>query len=59
MGARAHVAAEGAPLSRLAGLAELGAERLLAGGGDPLAALRPHYLRAPAITQPRAPRRVR
>jgi tRNA threonylcarbamoyladenosine biosynthesis protein TsaB len=55
---RAHLVEEPAPLTRLGGLAELGVARLVA-GGDSLAALRPRYLRAPRITQPRPPRSVR
>ena len=58
LGARAHLVEEPAPLTRLGGLAELGVAHL-ADGGDSLATLRPHYLRAPRITQPRPPRTVR
>ena len=58
MGDRAHVVEEPAPLSRLGGLAELGAARLEAGDGGSVTALRPHYLRSPGITQPRAPRLI-
>jgi len=56
MGARAHMVSEQMPLSRLAGLAELGAARLDAGDVDDIAAVRPRYLRAPTITPPRPPR---
>ena len=59
LGRRAHVVDEPAPLSRLAGLAALGAARLDAGEAEPIASLRPRYLRAPAITQPRPARLVR
>jgi len=59
MGARAHVAADEPSLTRLRGLAELGAARLDGGDVDATAALAPHYLRPPGITRPKRPRSVR
>ncbi len=59
MGRRAHFAGNGQPASRLHGLGELGAQRLDAGEGAALSELRPRYLRAPGITQPRPPSAVR
>ena len=58
LGGRAHVASEASPLSRLAGVAELGAAMLDAGDAVPVKALIPRYLRTPAITRPNAPRVV-
>ena len=54
LGAKAHLVIETAPLSRLAGVAALGVARREAGGGEPVAALRPRYLRSPSITPPKA-----
>ncbi len=59
MGARAHGAADEPSLTRLRGLAELGAARLDGGDVDATAALAPHYLRPPGITRPKRPRSVR
>jgi len=56
LGAKAHLVIETAPLSRLVGVAALGVARLEAGGGEPVAALRPRYLRSPSITPPKAAR---
>lgn len=56
LGAKAHLVVETAPLSRLAGVAALGVARLEAGESEPVAALRPRYLRSPSITPPKAAR---
>jgi tRNA threonylcarbamoyladenosine biosynthesis protein TsaB len=58
LGDRAHLAIEAAPTSRIAGVAELGAQRLDAGEADPVASLAPRYLRAPAISKPKPPKPV-
>lgn len=58
LGGRAQIALEPSPLSRLAGVAELGAAMLDAGDAVPVKALSPRYLRTPAITKPNAPRLV-
>jgi tRNA threonylcarbamoyladenosine biosynthesis protein TsaB len=55
MGDRAHIVEPHSPGLRLEGLAALGAARLDNGDADPIASLRPHYLRAPSIGQPRVP----
>ncbi len=59
LGARAHLVSRTGPAARLEGLAELGATRLDAGEAESVAALAPHYLRAPAITPPKRPHVVR
>jgi tRNA threonylcarbamoyladenosine biosynthesis protein TsaB len=58
LGDKAHLAIEPAPLSRIAGVAELGALRLDAGDADPVASLAPRYLRSPAITAPNPPKAI-
>jgi tRNA threonylcarbamoyladenosine biosynthesis protein TsaB len=58
LGDRAHLIIEPAPLSRVAGVAELGAQRLDAGDSDPVASLAPRYLRSPAITPPKPPKPI-
>lgn len=58
LGARAHLIVEPAPLSRISGVAELGALRLDAGETDSVAMIAPHYLRSPAITPPKPPRPI-
>jgi tRNA threonylcarbamoyladenosine biosynthesis protein TsaB len=55
LGAKAHVVVETTPLTRLAGVAALGVARLQAGEAEPVATLRPRYLRSPSITPPKAP----
>ena len=59
LGDDARFAAEPSALIRLAGAAELGAALFAAGKAGPAAAAEPRYLRAPAITQPNKPSRVR
>ena len=59
LGDNARFAAEPSALIRLAGAAELGAALFAAGKAGPAAAVEPRYLRAPAITQPNKPSRVR
>ena len=58
LGAKAHLAIDPAPLTRLAGVAELGAAMLDAGETVPVATLAPRYLRSPTITKPNAPKAV-
>jgi tRNA threonylcarbamoyladenosine biosynthesis protein TsaB len=58
LGAKAHMAIAPAPLSRIAGVAELGALRLNAGESDPVASLAPHYLRSPSITAAKLPKPI-
>ena len=58
LGGKAHLVAEPAPLTRLAGLAELGAAMLDAGDTTPLKELSPRYLRSPTITRPGVPKVV-
>jgi len=58
LGAKAHFATELAPLTRLAGVAELGAMMLDAGKTVSVAALAPRYLRSPTITKPNPPKAV-
>lgn len=58
LGSKAHLVVEPSPLGRLSAVAELGAGMLDAGESVPLKALRPRYLRTPAITRPKAPRPV-
>lgn len=58
LGDKAHLALEPSPLSRIAGVAELGAQRLDAGEADPVASLAPLYLRSPAITAPNPPKAI-
>ena len=58
LGGRAHLATDAAPLTRLLGVAELGAAMLEAGTVVPVAALAPRYLRLPTITKPKAPKAV-
>ena len=59
LGTRAHLVEDAAPLSRLVGVAELGAMRLDNGESDGAAAIAPHYLRSPGITRPAPPTAVR
>ena len=59
LGDNARFAAEPSALIRLAGAAELGAALFAAGKAGSAAAVEPRYLRAPAITQPNKPSRVR
>ena len=59
LGHRAHFVESDEPSSRLPGLVEVGAARLVAGQSDPLAGLQPHYLRAPTTSTPRPPRLVK
>ena len=59
LGDRAHLIEEAAPLSRLLGVAELGALRLDHGDSDPVAAIAPRYLRSPGVTRPATPTAVR
>jgi tRNA threonylcarbamoyladenosine biosynthesis protein TsaB len=56
LGAKAHLAIDPAPLTRIAGVAELGALRLNAGESDPIASLAPRYLRSPSITAAKPPK---
>ncbi|MDA1036545.1 MAG: tRNA (adenosine(37)-N6)-threonylcarbamoyltransferase complex dimerization subunit type 1 TsaB [Chloroflexi bacterium] len=58
LGSKAHLVIDPAPLSRLAGLAELGAAMLDAGVTVPVTTLSPRYLRSPAISRPNAPKAV-
>ena len=58
MGSKAHLAEEATPLTRLLGVALLGAARLAAGDTEPLASLQAHYLRSPGITQPKPLRAI-
>jgi tRNA threonylcarbamoyladenosine biosynthesis protein TsaB len=58
VGAKAHLVIEPAPLSRIAGVAELGALRLGVGDADRVASIAPRYLRSPAITAPKPPKQV-
>ena len=52
LGTEARLVIESAPLGRLGGAGELGAEVLEAGRQGPVAAIEPRYLRPPHITQP-------
>lgn len=58
LGAKAHLIVEPAPLSRIGGVAQLGALRLDAGEADSVAMIAPHYLRAPTITPPKPHRLI-
>lgn len=58
LGDKAHLVIEPAPISRIGGVAELGAIRLAAGEADPIASLAPRYLRSPTITTPKPPKPV-
>lgn len=58
LGTKAHLVIETAPLSRIAGVAELGALRLDAGDTDPVPSLAPRYLRSPSISVPKLPKLV-
>lgn len=58
LGADVRLVAESAPLSRLAGAAELGAARLESGEEGGATAIAPRYLRSPRITSPGPPKPV-
>jgi tRNA threonylcarbamoyladenosine biosynthesis protein TsaB len=58
LGTKAHLAIDPAPLSRISGVAELGARRLDAGESDPVSSLAPRYLRSPSITVANPPKAI-